>query len=134
MTFLTKTTRRVAYIATAAVSMAFVAHSSVAAVPHLKLNRSFPTADTTLTSSPDAVRLWLSEPADLPGSKIAVTDAKGTPIALSALTRGAKADDPVVGKFVSPPTSGAYHIAWRAMSKDGHVVNGTIAFTVKLGK
>jgi methionine-rich copper-binding protein CopC len=32
--------------------------------------------------------------------------------------------------FKSPLTAGGYKVTWKAMSKDGHVVNGTIAFTV----
>lgn len=138
MTLSTKSFRRTvtvaATLAAAAISTAFVANISVAAVPHLKLTRAFPSADTTLTTAPDAVRLWLSEPAALPGSKISVADAKGTVVPVTALTRGAKADDPIVGKFVTPPGNGVYTITWKAMSKDGHVVNGTIPFTVRTGK
>jgi copper resistance protein C len=103
------------------------------ALPHLKLKASFPAKDSTLTSSPDAVRLWLTEPADLPATRISVADAKGAAVPLAKLTRGTKASDPVEGRFAAPLTSGRYTVTWKAMSKDGHVVNGTFAFTVRLG-
>ena len=34
--------------------------SCAARLPHLKLKAIFPGKDTTLTTSPDAVKLWLS--------------------------------------------------------------------------
>ncbi|WP_353267646.1 copper resistance CopC family protein [Gemmatimonas sp.] len=108
--------------------------AGAARLPHLKLKRAFPAADTTLTTSPDAVRLWLSEPADLPATKVAVTDAAGAPVDVAKLTRGAQREDPVVAKFVTPPKSGKYTVTWKAMSKDGHVVDGKYAFTVTLAK
>ena len=41
-------------------------------------------------------------------------------------------DEPVVAKFSAPLADGKYTVTWKAMSKDGHVVNGVSAFTVKL--
>jgi methionine-rich copper-binding protein CopC len=102
------------------------------ALRHLRLKAAFPAKDTTLTSAPDAVRLWLSEPADLNATKIEVKAVGGAVIATAALTRGAQADAPVVARFTTPPGSGRYEIDWRAMSKDGHVVKGTHQFTVRL--
>jgi methionine-rich copper-binding protein CopC len=99
-------------------------------LPHLKLLRSSPTADTTLTSSPDAIRLWLSEPTELPASKIALATAKGDAIATDPLARGAEKDAPLTAKLKAPLTNGVYQVTWKAMSKDGHVVNGTFKFTV----
>jgi methionine-rich copper-binding protein CopC len=101
-------------------------------VRHLRLKAAFPAADTTLTSAPDAVRLWLSEPADLAATKIEVKREGGAAVATAALTRGAQRDDPVVATFTTPPGNGRYIIDWRAMSKDGHVVKGSHAFTVRI--
>jgi copper resistance protein C len=98
---------------------------------HLSLKAAFPAKDTTLTSAPDAVRLWFSEPADLAATKITVKTDGGAAVATAALTRGAQRDDPVVALFTAPPANGRYVIDWRTMSKDGHVVKGTHAFTVR---
>jgi hypothetical protein len=97
---------------------------------HLKLVRSFPAADTTLATSPDAIRLWLSEPTELPATKIAVTTQAGAAVATSAITRAEGKDAPVVASMVKPVSAGRYTVTWKAMSKDGHVVNGTFRFTV----
>ncbi len=129
-------------VASAALSLALVCSAALSSpagalphfkLPHLKLLRSSPAADTTLTASPDAIRLWLSEPADAPASKI--TLAKGTAaIPLGAVTRDAAKDAPLVAKVNTPLTPGAYTVTWKAMSKDGHVVNGTFTFTLRAAK
>jgi methionine-rich copper-binding protein CopC len=107
------------------------AMGSAARLPHLKLKRSFPAKDTVLTSSPDAVRLWLSEPAELPATKITVTSDAKAPVAVANATRAAGADAPIEARFAKPLTAGRYTVTWKTMSKDGHVVSGTFAFTVK---
>lgn len=117
-----------------AVAMALPLAANAARLPHLKLRAIYPGKDTTLTTSPDAVKLWLSEVADLPATKVAVTNAAGAAVPTAKLTRGATKDEPVVAKFAAPLGDGKYTITWKAMSKDGHVVNGVSAFTVKLGK
>ncbi|MBL0169636.1 MAG: copper resistance protein CopC [Gemmatimonadaceae bacterium] len=104
------------------------------AMRHLKLARSSPAADTTLSASPDAIRLWMSEPTDAPVSKITLRTDAGTVMALGALTRGAAKDAPLVAPILKPLVAGGYKVTWKAMSKDGHVVNGTFAFHVALAK
>lgn len=101
------------------------------AVRHLRLTAAFPAKDTTLVTAPDAVRLWFSEVTDLAATKIDVKREGGGAVATAALTRGTQAGDPVVATFTTPPGTGRYVIDWRAMSKDGHVVKGTHAFTVR---
>lgn len=102
-----------------------------AVLPHLKLKASFPAKDTVLTSAPDAVRLWLTEKADLPATRITVVNAAKQPLALAKPTRAAAADAPIEAKFTQPPAAGAYTVTWKTMSKDGHVVSGTFGFTVR---
>lgn len=125
--------RTAAMVAAGAIAlMAAIAPAS--AMRHLRLVRSFPAKDTVLTSAPDAVRLWLSEPTQAPVSKVTVTAAAGDTVKLDALTRDAAADAPLVGKFTKPVGAGQYTVTWKAMSKDGHVVNGTFGFRVNPAK
>lgn len=114
-----------------AVAVAAPTLLSAARLPHLKLKRSFPAKDTVLTSSPDAVRLWLTEKADLPATKITVTGAANVAASLAKPTRGTEADAPIEAKFTQPVAPGRYTVSWKTMSKDGHVVSGTFGFTVK---
>ena len=116
-----------------AIALAVVTPAMVTAarLPHLKLKRSFPAKDTVLTSSPDAVRLWLTERSELPATKITVTTDAKAPVATEKVTRAAGADAPIEAKFSTPLAAGRYTVTWKTMSKDGHVVNGTFGFTVK---
>jgi len=104
--------------------------ASSSALRHLRLLRSFPAADTVLASSPDAVRLWLSDAAELPTTKITVRSSAGKPVQLARITRAGTKDAPLVSAFAAPVGAGTYTVAWRTMSRDGHVVKGDFAFRV----
>ncbi|WP_396203213.1 copper resistance protein CopC [Gemmatimonas sp.] len=104
---------------------------SVVRLPHLKLKRSFPAKDTVLTTSPDAIRLWLTEKADLPATRITLATASGAAVTVDKPTRAAGADAPIEAKVTQPLAAGRYLVTWKTMSKDGHVVNGTFGFEVK---
>ena len=115
----------------AAVALAVLpAVSGAMRLPHLKLKRSFPAKDTVLTSSPDAVRLWLTERSELPATKITVTTDGKAPVATDKVTRAAGADAPIEAKFTAPLAAGRYTVTWKTMSKDGHVVNGAYDFVL----
>ena len=101
---------------------------------HLKLLKSSPAADTVLDKSPDAVRLWLSESAEVPATKISVTTAAGAAIATAPVTRAHTKDAPLVALISAPLANGAYKVTWKTMSKDGHVVKGTFGFKVGAAK
>ena len=101
-----------------------------AALPHMRLLKSTPAANATLTASPDAIRLWFSEPVDPKGSTVTVKGAGGAAVALAPLTRDAAKDAPLVATLATPVAAGAYTVTWKGMSRDGHVVNGTFTFHV----
>ena len=125
--------RRAAF-ALLAVFAVGVAVRPLSALPHLKLLRSSPAADTVLTASPDAIRLYLSEPTQAPVSKITLATDAGVAVALAPLTRDTTKNAPLVAKLVKPIGNGAYKVTWKAMSKDGHVVDGTFNFRVGAAK
>jgi methionine-rich copper-binding protein CopC len=114
----------------AAAAAALIA-SPTHAMRHLRLVRSFPAADTVLARSPDTVRLWWSEPPELPFTKIELKNAKGVALKLRPVTRSTdKKDASVAASIVAPLQQGRYDVSWRTMSKDGHVMKGTFAFRV----
>lgn len=129
-TLLTRVSLRSLSLGIATLGAVALTASEGAAMRHLRLVRSFPAADTTFTSSPDAVRLWFSEATELPATKIDVTTAAGAKVITAAPTRAAEKGAPAVAMLKGPLTAGSYKVTWKAMSKDGHVVNGTIAFKV----
>ena len=99
-------------------------------LPHLHLLRSAPAADTVVTSSPDAIRLWFSEGASLPVTRLTLSLGTAT-IATGKPTRAAGAGQPIVFPLTAPLAAGRYSVKWKTMSADGHAVSGTFAFTVQ---
>lgn len=122
---------RVSFVLACVATAVMAPMASAARLPHLKLKQSFPAKDAVLATSPDAVRLWLTEKADLPATKISVTDDTKGVIAVAKPARGDAADAPIEAKFSQPLAAGRYTVSWKTMSKDGHVVSGTFGFTVK---
>ncbi len=124
--------RIVRCIAVLAVAVAGVgvAASPSAALRHLRLVRSSPSKDATLTTSPDAIQLWLSEPTELPGSRVTLATEAGAVVATAALTRAGVKSAPLVATLLKPLAAGTYKVTWKAMSKDGHVVSGMFGFKI----
>ena len=105
-------------------------HAHTRALPHLHLERSDPAADAVLHASPTAIRLWFSEGASLPVTRITLTMGTAT-IATGKPTRAAGAGQPIVFPLTAPLAAGQYTVKWKTMSADGHAVSGTFAFTVQ---
>ncbi|WP_400160607.1 copper resistance protein CopC [Arthrobacter sp. BPSS-3] len=98
---------------------------------HDALRSTSPAADTTVTSTPETVSLTLSEPptdsASLNLSVITVTDGEGKTISDGKVTvTGA-----TISTKVTPGANGAHKVLWRAVSSDGHPIDGNYAFTVQ---
>jgi len=111
-----------------AASAAVFAVSAWSAPFHLHLVKSVPAANATVRAAPDSIRLWFSQAPELKLTSVKVTGPRTTvvPIAPLAERDSALVVAPVKGKMAA----GSYTVAWRTMSKDGHVVKGTFAFTV----
>lgn len=122
--------RRIAGFMVALAVLAISAAPTHAMRRHLRLMKSSPAADTVMAKSPAVISLWLSEPAELPMTKIALSITGGADITLAALTSAKTKGAPVQAKLVKPLANGAYTVKWKAASKDGHVVDGMFAFRV----
>ena len=118
--------RRLASLVAAAAALFAV--TAWSAPFHLHLVKSVPAANATVGAAPDSIRLWFSQAPELKLTSVKVTGPRTTavPIAPLAARDSALVVAPVKGKMAA----GSYTVAWRTMSKDGHVVRGTFAFTV----
>jgi copper resistance protein C len=94
---------------------------------HLKLMRSAPAADAVLESL-DVLQLWFSEEPLLPLSGVTLTGPSG-PIKLEPLRAGG--DRSVVAKVGRTLDPGTYRLDWKAAGDDGHVISGTVPFSIK---
>jgi methionine-rich copper-binding protein CopC len=105
-----------------------------AAARHAKVVRTSPAANAVLAASPDHVTLEMSEAVELKGSKLTVAVLGGMPVALGALRHEPGTTKTVRADVSAPLAPGAYIVAWRLMSKDGHVVSGGMQFKVGAAK
>jgi methionine-rich copper-binding protein CopC len=108
--------------------VAAVCFSSALLSAHLKLMRSAPAADAVLESSPDVLQLWFSEEPLLPLSGMTLTGPRG-PIKLEPLRAGSERS--LVAKVGTTLEPGAYRVDWKAAGDDGHVMSGTVSFSIK---
>lgn len=97
---------------------------------HLRLERSDP-ADGSTVAPPAAIQLWFSQRTELKVTRVVLRTAQGDTIRTGAAERAATAGAPVRVPVLTPLADGRYAADWRTMAADGHVVRGTIAFTVK---
>ncbi|MDZ7629868.1 MAG: copper resistance protein CopC [Gemmatimonadaceae bacterium] len=104
-----------------------------AAMLHLKLSRSEPSANARLAASPTVVKLWFTQRPELTVTSIKVRSGTGTATterALAPLARAAANGSPITAPVGEALPAGHHEIVWRTMARDGHVLNGVIPFDV----
>ncbi|MEV7225612.1 copper resistance CopC family protein [Polymorphospora sp. NPDC051019] len=116
--------------ALAATALAVIATAALPAAPawaHNQLTTAEPAPQSTLDTSPEQVVLEFVEPLNPRYTAIVVTDAAGMTVSdgQPEITgnRGAVT-------FAAPLAGGAYTVAYRVVSLDGHPVQGSYPFTV----
>jgi methionine-rich copper-binding protein CopC len=127
--------RPLATLCVSITTLALAAGVATAGARHLKLLRSIPAANASVPAGAlPPVQLWFSQRPELAVTSVKLKPAAGdasTERTLAPLARGAARTAPIVaqttGVTVAP---GAYVLTWRTMARDGHVLSGTIPFTV----
>lgn len=116
----------------AAAMTALLALTAVAAPApaqaHDALASTSPSDGQTITENPGKVSITVSEAPDtrLPGSNsIKVTAPDGHVVSTGEIT----ADGPTLSTDADIEHTGKYEVAWRAVSADGHPIDGTFSFT-----
>ncbi|PZO63125.1 MAG: copper resistance protein CopC [Paracoccus denitrificans] len=107
---------------------ATLAFSVGQASAHTKLTETVPNADATVTGVA-AVELTFSEAVDPAMTSVTVKDDAGADVDLG---KAAASQDGHGVAFTLPAalTPGVYEVTWRALSRDGHTVDGVYSFTV----
>ncbi|HEX8976426.1 MAG TPA: copper resistance protein CopC [Solirubrobacteraceae bacterium] len=101
-----------------------------AAAAHAYLLSTSPTASGILNAPPRAVSLTFDEPVEPRFAIISVTDAQGRQQALTAPRRSAANPDTLIVPVRPRLPEGWYLIYWRAISVDGHPVQGAFTYAV----
>ena len=101
------------------------------AAAHLKLNSSSPAAGDTIRAPLRTVVLTFSQPVELRFTDVMVINAQGDTLHGALAFRDSTR---TVAELTLPADleSGDQRIVWRTAAADGHVVRGTIAFTIDL--
>jgi methionine-rich copper-binding protein CopC len=98
---------------------------------HVRLVRSDPPAGARLGASPRAVLLLFDQAVEMPGSGIAVADARGVRVDRGGTSRG-EIDPGSLAVDLPPLAPGEYTVTWRVTSQaDGEFNQGSFDFTVR---
>ncbi len=89
---------------------------------HTGLRTSEPAADSTVTTTPQAVTLTFS--ASVLGGEVTVTGPDGAPVGAGPVAH----DGAVLTAPVTLTAAGRHTVTWTAVADDGHALDGTFAF------
>ena len=102
----------------------------MAASAHAYLTKTFPEASTVLDSPPPDVALTFDEAVEPRFAIISVTDKDGKQVATAPPRRSAANPDTLIVPLEPHLPQGWYLVYWRAISVDGHPVQGAFTFAV----
>jgi methionine-rich copper-binding protein CopC len=100
----------------------------VAAFAHAHLDRTSPSAGTTVTP-PQEVTLWFTEALEAKFSTIEVRDAQGRSMQAGPATL-ARDNTAQLRVPLKPLAPGIYKVIWRVLSVDTHRTQGDFTFRV----
>lgn len=129
--------RRIARRALLALLLAGAPVMAGASMLHLKLSRSEPAPNAVLTAAPTQIRLWFTQKPELSVTSIRLRSGTGTAAVertLAPLSRTDMANSPITAPVGAALASGHFEVVWRTMARDGHVLNGVIAFDVRTAR
>jgi copper transport protein len=101
-----------------------------AASAHAYLVRAVPSPSTTLNASPPVVALTFDEAVEPRFAIISVTDAAGRQETTGPVRRSPANADTLVVPLRPHLSEGWYLVYWRAISVDGHPVQGAYTFAI----
>lgn len=92
---------------------------------HAHLEKSTPSENSVLTSAPTTLEMTFSEAARLTALSIQKDQDPKLPI-----KNLPTAVEPTVRVALPALAPGAYTVSWRVVSPDGHVMSGSLHFTI----
>jgi copper transport protein len=101
-----------------------------AASAHAYLTKTFPSASTVLDTPPPIVALTFDEAVEPRFAIISVTDKDAHQVATDSPSRSPTNPDTLVVHLKPHLPEGWYLVYWRAISVDGHPVQGAFTFAV----
>lgn len=108
--------------------VALIVAATTVGFAHMKLAKTLPAADSTVTSKPAKVQLWYSQAPDKAVSRITLAGPSGA-VKLGPVEVGSDKSMSATVEGATP--DGAYKVSWQTAGDDGHVQKGEFAFTVR---
>ena len=97
---------------------------------HASLSRASPAVDSVVRVPPTEIRLWFSSRIEAAFSAVRVVDGNG--VQVSTVGKEADPSDPTLLRVLLPPLArGTYHVFWRVVSIDTHVISGDYRFSLQ---
>lgn len=114
---------------------AIILVAGVALSAHIKVEKTFPETDVTVTSIPDRLQVWFSQAPTVPVSSLTLEgpDGKVTVGKAAAGKVDGKSDRSIVAPITGTVSAGKYTVTWKTSGSDGHILTGTFDFIVKPG-
>jgi copper transport protein len=121
--------RRARFTAVAVVAAGIALLAPAAASAHAYLIKTVPAASVVLNTPPSSVQLTYDEAVEPRFAIVSVTDAAGDSLTTGPVTRSPSNPDTLVVPIKHVP-EGWYLVYWRAISVDGHPVQGVFEFAI----
>lgn len=120
------------YVVGSGLALLLLAWAATGVFAHAELLGSDPADGAAVTSPPDQIRLFFSEPLEPEFYSIQVyaTDRARVDRNDTAIS---PTDPRILQVSLGDASPGTYTVAWRAFSLDGHVVRGSFAFAIGAG-
>lgn len=103
---------------------------SASAIAHALLERSVPAAGAVLNNAPATVTIFFDSELEPVFSKLVVKNDQGEEVSQGNGDIASGNHKSLAAKL-STKASGAYHVYWNVVSRDGHRASGDFTFTVK---
>jgi methionine-rich copper-binding protein CopC len=113
------------------VTMIVVCLAVIGLSAHLKVERTSPAADSTISAAPTQLQVWFSQSPTVAISSLTLEGPDGK-VATGKATAGqtdGKPDRSLVAPITGPVGAGKYTVTWKTSGSDGHIQTGTFTFT-----
>jgi len=98
---------------------------------HLKVEKTFPVTDATVTTAPERIQVWFSQSPTIAVSALTLEGPSGS-VELGKVAAGnadGKPDRSLVAAVVGRLVPGKYVATWKTSGSDGHIQTETFEFT-----
>lgn len=105
--------------------------ATAARARHVRVEKAIPAVNDTVSSLPDSLRIWFSEPVAVPLTRVRLQHNKRELAMKGASQKAGDRMAPVTLAIPTKPGPGTYTVIWKTAGADGHAVVGTYSFVVR---